>query len=87
MIPYEYVDHASRLEETRLPPIEAFYSMLRGKSISPEEYERAQRMWKMFNCRTLGDYMDVYLDIDVFGLQGLVEMSRQAGFVATKLEV
>lgn len=87
VFPYEYIDHVDRLEETALPPIESFHSLLRGKTVSQEEYNRAQYMWKLFNCRNIGDYMDVYLDIDIFGLQGLVEMARQAEFQASGLEV
>ena len=32
VFPYEYIDHADRLEDAQLPPIESFHSLLRGKS-------------------------------------------------------
>ena len=36
--PYEYMDTEEKLNETKLPPREAFYSKLSGKGISKEDY-------------------------------------------------
>ena len=46
--PYEYVSSWDRFEETQLPPIEAFYSKLNMSSISSDDYQHAQRVWKEF---------------------------------------
>ena len=43
--PYEYIDSLSRLEETQLPPHEAFYSSLKKSNISAEEYAECQEVW------------------------------------------
>ncbi|CAG8762896.1 30_t:CDS:2, partial [Cetraspora pellucida] len=40
---------------------------LHGK-ISQKDYEHAQKVWKEFNCKTLDDYHDLYLKIDVLSL-------------------
>ena len=51
----------AKFEEPSLPPIDEFYSSLHLKTISPEEYGFAQRVFTTFNCKTLGDYHDIYL--------------------------
>ena len=44
--PYEYINSWDRFEEIRPPPINAFYSNLNMSSISEEDYQHAQRVWK-----------------------------------------
>ena len=63
--PYEYINSWDRLEETQLPPISAFHSNLNMSSISKEDYQHAQRVWKEFGIHNLGDYHDLYLRTDV----------------------
>ena len=36
--PYDYVDSIKKLDETSLPPNEAFYSKLTGEGIIDEDY-------------------------------------------------
>ena len=59
--PYEYVSSWDRFEEMQLPAIEAFYSKLNMSSISSDDYQHAQRVWKEFRIHNLGDYHDLYL--------------------------
>ena len=40
--PYHYVDCMKKLDETSLPPKEAFYSKLTGEGITDEDYQHAQ---------------------------------------------
>ncbi|XP_064106780.1 uncharacterized protein LOC135215755 [Macrobrachium nipponense] len=63
--PYEYVDDEAKLSEDRLPPREAFFSTLKGEGISEGEYQRSKEMWRLGECKSLGDYMNLYLRIDV----------------------
>ena len=42
--------------ETELPPKEAFYSQLKFSGITDKEYKHAQNVFKMFNCKSLGEY-------------------------------
>ena len=63
--PYEYVNSWDRFKETQLPPIDAFYSNLNMSSISEEDYQHAQRVWKEFGIHNLGDYHHLYLRTDV----------------------
>ena len=49
--PYEYMDSLEKLEETKLPPKEAFYSRLNDGGISDEDYAHAQKVWKTFKMK------------------------------------
>lgn len=45
-------------------------------SISDEDYERAKSIWKAFNCKTFGDFHDIYLYNDVLLLADIFENFR-----------
>ena len=45
-------------------------------SISKEDYQHAQRIWKEFGIRDLGDYHDLYLRTDVVLLANVFEAFR-----------
>lgn len=63
--PYEYTDEWQKLCETSLPTRTDFYSTLLETHVDVDDYEHAQRVWDHFGCRTLGDYSDLYLKIEV----------------------
>ena len=63
-------------EEMQLPPIEAFYSKLNMSSISSDDYQHAQRVWKEFRIHNLGDYHDLYLRTNVVLLANVYEAFR-----------
>ena len=65
--PYDYIDSQDRFLETELPPIHEFSTTLKGK-ISLEDYHHAQKVWKTFGCKNLGEYHNLYLKIDVLSL-------------------
>ncbi len=75
--PYEWMDSLDKMNETQLPKIEAFYSSLTGKSITIEDYEHAQNVWKTFNMKTFGDYHDLYNKSDVLLLADVFENFRK----------
>lgn len=74
--PYEYVDKYEKLEETKLPPEECFYSSLTDSHVSEEDYKHAQNVWTSFGLRTLGEYSDLYLKTDVLLLADVFENFR-----------
>ena len=45
---------------------DAFFSKLSGSPCSDSEYTHATRVWTVFGCRTMADYHDIYLQLDVF---------------------
>lgn len=73
MFPYDYIDSAEGLNETYLPPINAFRNKLNDSDISQEDYDHAQKVWRAFKCESLGDYSDVYIKTDVLLLCDVFE--------------
>ena len=63
--PYDYMDSFDRFEETELPPQEKFVNKLSGDSYPDVDNEHAVPVWDAFGSETMGDYYDVYLQLDV----------------------
>ena len=53
--PYEYIDCQERFDETQLPRADKFYFSLTDEKTNDKDYEHAQKVWKAFDCKTLGD--------------------------------
>ena len=60
-----------------LPLIDAVYSSLSEETITPEEYKRAQKVWREFNIENMQQYHDLYLNLDVLLLADVFENFRQ----------
>ena len=84
--PYEYVNSWDQLNEIQLPPIDAFYSNVNMSSISEEDYQHAQRVWKEFGIHNQGDYHDPYLRTDVVLLANVYEAFRDTCLKHYKLD-
>ena len=54
--PYDYVDSLKKIEETSLPPKEAFFSKFTGEGITDEDYHHDHTVWKEFNIESMKDY-------------------------------
>ena len=74
--PYDYMNCFSKLSETRLPPIECFYSRLSDSNISKQDYDHANSVWDTFQMKTMEDYHDLYLKTDVLLLTDVFEEFR-----------
>jgi hypothetical protein len=75
--PYEYCTSFETMTNTReLPAKEHFYSQLNEKSISSDDYNFAQKVWKLFNCRNLVDYTKIYCKIDTILLAEIFQKFR-----------
>ena len=79
--PYEYMSSWDKFEETQLPLKRSFYDNLNMTAISEDDYQHAQKGWKEFRIRNLGEYHDLYLRTDVILLANVSE-----GFRDTCLE-
>ncbi|KAF4531833.1 hypothetical protein B566_EDAN000859 [Ephemera danica] len=83
---YDYIDSVKKLDESQLPPKSAFYNKLNEEHISDEDYIHAQNVWKIFKCRTLRDYLKIYLKADVGLLTDVFEEFRAVCLKAYKLD-
>ena len=70
------MDEFDKFEDTELPPIKAFYSILNNKDISDDDYLQAQSVWDAFNITDMGEYHDLYLKSDVLLLADVFENFR-----------
>lgn len=83
---YDYIDSWENLEETALPPQEAFFSSLTNLPIQNEQYAFAANIWQQFTIQTLGEYTDLYLKVDVLLLAIVFEEFRRRCLHLYKLD-
>ncbi|XP_071054945.1 uncharacterized protein [Onthophagus taurus] len=74
--PYDYIDNFDKFNETCLPEQEKFFSILANEGITDDDYSHALDVWNTFDCKTLGDYSDLYLKTDVLLLCDVFENFR-----------
>jgi len=74
--PYEYTDSWDKLDESCLPGEDDFYSTLTESGINEGDFKHAKAVWDNFKCKTLGEYSDLYLKIDVLLLADVFENFR-----------
>ena len=84
--PYEYMPSWDKFKKVQLPPIEAFYSNLNMSNISEDDYQHVQCVWNEFNINNLGEYHDLYLQIDVILLANVFEAFRDTCLEHYKLD-
>ena len=75
-----------KFEETQLPPKEAFHSNLNMSDISEYDYEHAQKVWKEFKLKNLGEYHDLYLKTATVLLSNVFEVFRNTCLQHYKLD-
>ena len=75
--PYEYMDSWDKFDLPELPSKENFYNKLNDTHISDEDYLHAKNVWKTFDCKTIGDYHDLYNKTDVLLLADVFETYRK----------
>jgi len=65
IFPYSHLTGQHVFSEKKLPPKNAFFNDLKNEAISTEEYKLAQNVWKSFRIKNLGEYTDIYCELDV----------------------
>ena len=73
MYPYEDMDSFKMFSNKQLPDISKFLSSLKDESISKKDYVHDIVIWNMLKEKTIGDYHDPYLKIDVLILVDVFE--------------
>ena len=71
------MDNWNKFNETSLPSKEEFYSNLNMSNISEKEYEYANKIWNTLNIKNLGEYHDLYLQLDTVLLADVFENFRK----------
>ena len=71
------MDNWNKFNETSLPSKEEFYSNLNMSNISDKEYEYANKIWNTLNIKNLGEYHDLYLQLDTVLLADVFENFRK----------
>ena len=84
--PYSYMTCPDKFDETKLPPIDAFYDTLNEEPLDSKDYDRAQKTWTHFDMHTLRDYHDHYLLSDVLLLADVFENFRDTILDEHKLD-
>ena len=80
------MDNLEKFSETSLPDKEAFYSELNKDSITDEGHEHAQKVWKVFEIKILGEYHDLYVQGDTLLLADVFENFRDKCIEIYKLD-
>ena len=83
---HDYVDSIERFDEGELSAQADFYNKLNGTSCSDADYAHAVSVWRAFGCKTMGDYHDVYLQLDVLLLVDFFEKFRRTCLDYYKLD-
>ena len=65
---YQYMESWERFDKTSLPDKEAFYSSLNMEDITDADDRHAERVFKNFYDKNLGDYHDLYVQSDTLFL-------------------
>ena len=76
VFPYDWFNSLEKLNETQLPPKEAFYSKLNNSHITDNDFEHAQKVWEHFKMTTFREYHDLYMKLDVLVLTDVFENFR-----------
>ena len=77
VFPYNYLTNVKVLQEKMLPPKEMFYNDLTSKHITQEEYEFVGKVWKIFECKCIKHYLEIYLLTDCLLLCDVFENFRK----------
>ena len=75
--PYDWMDSKEKLKVKIFPSHSCFFSMLKNKNITWDEYEKAYQGWKAFNCKNMGTYTRIYCIRDVLLLADIFENFRK----------
>ena len=63
--PYEYFKSFESLQSARkFPPKKAFYSNLNETNISDGEYANGRKVFRLFQCKNMEEYMKLYNALD-----------------------
>ena len=71
--PYKDMDSWEKIDETKIPPKEAFYSKLNLEGISDADYAHAQKLWEVLGIKNRSEYHDLNAQSDTLLLADVFE--------------
>lgn len=74
---YDYIDSLKRFDEVSLPSKDKFYNSLLQEHLSDEDYNHACTVWNRLKIKTIGEYSDFYVKLDVTLLCDIMEEFRK----------
>ena len=81
------MDSWKRFDETSLPNKKAFYSSRNMENITDIDYRHANRVFKGFKLKNLGDYHDFYVQSDTLLLADVFETFRNMSLEIYELDL
>lgn len=76
--PYEFVTSIRKLRQTRkIPAKRHFFSSLTNSNVSDEDYAHSKKVFKVFSCKDLVEYTELYCATDVGILAEVVTQFRK----------
>ncbi|GBN66252.1 hypothetical protein AVEN_218089-1 [Araneus ventricosus] len=86
VFPYSYLDVIEKLNDTCLPPKEAFFNILNNTPVSDEDYEHAKTVFRTFKCGNLRDYLELYQNVDTIMLAEVFTSFRKTSMQYYRLD-
>src|SRR5690606_20522972 len=84
--PYSYFNSFDKFNERKLPKKMYFYNDLEKEHISSDDYKFCKKVFKLYKCKTLKDYHDLYLLTDCLLLADCFENFRRVMLKQYNLE-
>lgn len=75
--PYTFMSDYSALDHDRLPDRHFFDNDLSNEKISDKDFERAQKIWVLGDCKTMEDYLKYYQESDCLILYDILMYVRK----------
>lgn len=84
---YTFYSSINSFNQTFLPHKMYFDNDLKDTKCLDKDYNRACDVWKQFNIKNCGDFMEIYLKSDVLSLTGIFLHARKKFYDVFKLDV
>jgi hypothetical protein len=75
--PYDYFDSYEKINDTKLPSHELFFSKMKNKNITDDEYKICVNAWKDNNMKTFKDFLEWYNNLDVLPFVEAIEKMKE----------